>query len=511
MTKTAEERAKEIRSQKTSRGSVFDKYGIDLPQPKEPDTRTVTLSELMNSDEPIDKQTYKSITQQDGVYEFQEPKGRTGTRIIGGQISQDPNPDKRPFQVRGVMSSPGEYEEVLLDSNVFRGYSDIRNLMVSSHWSISVHQEGEDDNQDHAEWLNKKFSEVKVGDQQRGWADLIEQISSMIIHGFAIFEVVWATDPETGWKYPSQILFREQSTVWEWLIDLKQDELAGARFKTGDQESVTYMLKSGGPDLDDQEMLLFSINRRGKNYEGISQLRPNCFWFAFKMLLARIAATAADLQGVPVRTVRNALEVLTDENQSGASDDALEAVLDALIDVEHGDDTIIKLPNGVEIDILDKDGTMIDVKPLIEYCDLQISLPFSSEGSLLGQQQVGSYALADVSDQQFLSQIPYYKKQIKGPLDDLIRSITIANIGPQEEYATVDMAIQTSRDSSRFFDDLTSLMKNRVWTWPSSMQQMILEEMGMPLNVFEQWDPEDFLASLSESDSEPAVEQDPEE
>jgi len=501
--KTVEDKEREVQASSRQRGKdVFEKWGVPRYNPTDATTTHMTLAEMGSS--PEHKVTFELLEPSVGVYELAEIKGVTGTKIHGGHIQVDPNPQKRPYILRGALSSPGEYEEAYLESNAFRGVNETRNLLVSSHWSVSAPPVEDEDNpspeeiehRNHAEWLNDKLNDVKVGDQQRGIHDLIESVSSMLIQGFSIHEIVWATD-SNGWKYPAQILFREQSTVWEWVIDQEEDLLAAVNFRTGDQNAASYSLKAGGPNLEDQEMLLTSMNRRGKNYEGISPLRPSLYWIKLKILLSRISAAAADLQGIPVRYVRNALEVLKEDGGTPASDMSLDDVLDALLMVEKGEDTIVKLPNGVEVGVLDREGALIDVTPMIDYADRQITMPLSTEGSLLGHGQVGSYAMASVSDTQFLSQIPYVKKQIASPLNDLIRRITIANIGPQDTYAQMEMRFDVARDNSKFFADLVTLMNSYVWTWPEQMQEIILEEMGLPLNLFDQWDPQDFVSGLT--------------
>lgn len=506
----------------TKKEDIFKKYGLDSLLTKDKNDlkeSVLTLKEMASDDDISDdlidilvKRKHKNQT-----YELSEAKGVTGTRISNGHIRIDPS--TQPYVLRGLMSRPGLLDEMALEPNAFRGVNEIRNLMVGSKWGVSSfdedqaqdpNQDQDQDHKEHTQWLASKLKDVKVGDMgQRGLTSFIEQACSSLIAGFAIFEIVYDTDEETGWKYPSQILFREQSTLDEWVIDLEEDELAAVRFQSGDDTFSRYELSAGGPALEDHQVLLISLNRRGKNYEGISPLRPAKHWIPLKILLSRISAAAADLQGVPVRYVRNAFEALKDDSEH-ADDRQLEEVTDDLALIEEGEASIIQLPNGVEVGVLDSEGTLIDVQPIIEYCDRMIALCFSTEGSLLGQSKVGSYALAETSDKQFLSQIPYYVKQITQPVNDLIRKLTIANIGPsmpaQTPYATLDMEFGVTRNSTQWIKDLIDLMEAKIWTWPQPLKESALEELGLPTDLFDDWNPS-FIDKVPIKDNDRTIEE----
>lgn len=500
-------RRKKLANKNNANFDPFKKYGISRFKEIKPETRKVTLDTLRKAEkDSSDRKLYELVEDLKGVVELRE--GVTGTNIQHGKIRTDPDPYKRPYVLRGRVSQPGRYEEAYTEANVFRGVNETRNLLLSGQWSLQHPSLPIDDelnpiqeeHQFHTEWLDKKLKDIKVGDQgQRGMKAFIEQVSSMLIHGFAVFEIEWSKDPETGWSYPKSILFREQSTVWEWLISLEEDELAACLFQTGDDHARQYALKAGGPRLEDQELLHFAINRRGKNYEGISLLRPALYWIELKILLSRIAGASADLQGVPVRYVRNAMEALKEDVEMASNAD-LDETLDDLHDLEEGRASIIKLPNGAEVGVLASDNTnMIDVEPLLNYSDQQIVMAFNSEGALLGQQQTGSYALAEVSDQQMLSMIPYYEECICNPVNELVRRITLHNLDgavPEEGYASLMMTFHNARDNTAFLEDLRKLMEARFWLWPQDLREVILDEMSLPTDMFDDWDPQELLDAL---------------
>ena len=465
-----------------------------------PTSEIMTAQELDEGREiPIYRKEMESYTEL--------AEGVVGTYIQDGRILDEPNPSKRPYLVRGQQSLPGEYDRAYRDSNAFRAVNEIRNLLMASSYDYSLPEEHSAAAEEHAAFMWDKLQKVKVGDQGMvGWKAFVEAASSAIKRGFSVFEIIWAQDEGTNWTYPKEFLFRHQSTVWRWIIDLPLDELATIEFRANQEGSQQWTLRAGGQTLTDQEVMLVSINREGHNYEGVSMLRPGLHWIAFKLLLARIQGAAAELQGVPIRYVRNALEALRDMNTDTATDTDLDLVLESIVRAEEGQATAIKLPNGVEVGILDSDGIRVDTKPMIDYCDRQVATAFASESSLLGHQQVGSYGMAESQDRQFLSQIPYYEHCLLQPVNALLQRITAANLGPDEDAPTIQMRFDASRDNQAFIADIIRLMRNGFWAWPLALQSTILEEMGLDTSIFEDWDPRPLLAILSRSaDPEPAL------
>jgi hypothetical protein len=486
------------------------KYGVSEPKETQPYDRVVTLSDLRSNS---NKRGQNRIPGADALIDLLEShhdqiislneKGVTGTSITDGRIRIDPNPERTPYILRGIMGNPGDYEEAYRDSQVFKSVNEIRNLSISAIWGLHAPSEASDIHKEHTDWLWKKLEGIEVADGITGFDALLEHILSFLIHGFSIFEVIWARN-ERGWVYPESIMFREQSTVWRWVMDGRNDRLIAAQMRVAGDSPLEYTLSTGVPeDITSRELLAFSLNRRGNNFEGISPLRPVLHWTQFKLLLSRIAAATYDAYGVPIKTIRNALEAVM--AGKGASDESLDDVLDAILAVEEGEASAIKLPNGAVVDVLQGQGTVPDLQPFLQYCDFQITSVFSSEGSLLGFQKVGSFALSQTNDAKFLSQIPAIERAIAEPVNAFVRSITRQNIGPQDEYAKLAMRFDPARSNDKFFEQVRSLLESGFWLYPKDVQDIVLEEMGLPLDIFDGWSPDALVAFLNGKKGGPLV------
>jgi hypothetical protein len=486
------------------------KYGVSEPKETQPYDRVVTLSDLRSNS---NKRGQNRIPGADALIDLLEShhdqiislneKGVTGTSITDGRIRIDPNPERTPYILRGIMGNPGDYEEAYRDSQVFKSVNEIRNLSISAIWGLHAPSEASDIHKEHTDWVWKKLEGIEVADGITGFDALLEHILSFLIHGFSIFEVIWARN-ERGWVYPESIMFREQSTVWRWVMDGRNDRLIAAQMRVAGDSPLEYTLSTGVPeDITSRELLAFSLNRRGNNFEGISPLRPVLHWTQFKLLLSRIAAATYDAYGVPIKTIRNALEAVM--AGKGASDESLDDVLDAILAVEEGEASAIKLPNGAVVDVLQGQGTVPDLQPFLQYCDFQITSVFSSEGSLLGFQKVGSFALSQTNDAKFLSQIPAIERAIAEPVNAFVRSITRQNIGPQDEYAKLAMRFDPARSNDKFFEQVRSLLESGFWLYPKDVQDIVLEEMGLPLDIFDGWSPDALVAFLNGKKGGPLV------
>ena len=408
-----------------------------------------------------------------------EEVGIVGTRVTVGRIAIEPSASFRPYYVRGTSGNPRLYEEYWRSDNIiFDSYQSSVELLLSGRYDLTIPEDAPEEDRERLEefaaFYKSKFLNIKGG-----WDKYVEEAASSLLFGFAPFEVVWARDAE-GRPYPHKIAFREQNTVERWLFCERGDQLDAGQFQTGGDTTQRFTLTARGERVEDHKLLIANVNARGNNVEGISLLRPIIHWVRLKRILIQIAGVCAEKYGVPIVQIfrdpayANEYGIAPDDDQKKD----LRAVYSALRSVESA---AIEMPDGLRAELLAPPGTMPNLQTLLEFCDQQIARVFSNEGSLLGRNQIGSYALGEVKERDFIRSAPFFARRILKPINDLIRVLARDWFGddvpgylPQMRYI-----LDAFRDSSRWIQDVNSLMPNGQWRDVPEVAEQVFKELGI--------------------------------
>lgn len=413
-----------------------------------------------------------------------EEIGTPGTPLTGGVLRVDPSYRLSPFLARGHANNLGVYEEHLRDPLVYQCFQTLTQLLVTGQWSMAVPELAQ-------EWLEPEdlaILEAEVDtiwgallNLEDGWTSYVQHAITCAIFGFSIFEVVWGKSDARG-PLPSRIAFREAATVDQWLMTQRQDRLLAVRFITGSPGS-TYTLPAWGETLTARRVLINTLGGRGNNFEGIPPTRPIDFLITFKRLLLTIIAAGAERFSSPILVSRvdAALMNLPGINPEQGAWMTLADILESLRALET---PTLSFPPGLMAEYLGPPGTMPDLMALVTYCDQQIMLAFSNQGSLLGQNAHGSYALAETQDNQLLRSAPYYAETITRSLNRLVRDLFIARGWRLPQYPEVRWQIGGAADASRLLADIATIMRDGKG-WPRAAQQMALKMVGLPADTFE--------------------------
>lgn len=398
--------------------------------------------------------------------------GVTGTRFYTGQVAIEPSASYRPSSVRGKSGNPRLYEEyyrgepLILDA--VQSYTE---LLVAGRYDLPVPEETPDAMRDDVQAFCD-FYRAALMNVEGGWLRFIEHAASKLVFGFALFEIVWDADDE-GRPFPRKLAFREQNTVENWILGERGDNLVAVQFRTGGNNPKYYTIPAS-------KLLLANLNARGNNFEGIPPIRPAIHWIKTKRILAQIAALSAEKYGVPIGVVQKDTSV---EDGFGGTDQGQRTALREVISVmRSAEGPVVEIPDGLIFDLKSPPGTMPDLMALIQYCDQMITAAFSNEGSLLGlQSQVGSYALGEQKERDFLRSAPYYARKTLQPINDMLRALArdwfgdaMPPVCPQMVYRVDGM-----KDSSRWLDDVNKLLPNGEWRQIPEVAKAVYQELGL--------------------------------
>ena len=261
-----------------------------------------------------------------------------------------------------------------------------------------------------------EFVESCMNDMERTWADTLSEILSFLTYGFSYHEIVYkrrvgkTSSPITNSKHDDGLI------GWRKLPIRAQDTLEGWMYKGG-TDDLTGMVQAPPPDFGQitipiEKALHFRTRSKKDNPEGQSILRTAYRDWYFKKRLCEIEAYGMerDLAGFPVLYAPPDMNIwdMNDAEMVQALTQAENIVASIRRDAREG----LVLPggdNGWKLELLTSGGRrQFDTNAVIERYNKNIATSVLADFVMLGQQQVGSFALADSKTKIFALAIGTY-------------------------------------------------------------------------------------------------------
>lgn len=233
------------------------------------------------------------------------------------------------------------------------------------------------------------------------WDNFQQQAFTYLPFGFAVFELTSKPRDINGQKLfgTHEIGFRKQTSIEAWETD---DKRPGVK-----QLLMGTQTKTGAPNyayIPMEKLVVFTHEKEGDNYEGISMLRAAYKDFDIKDKLSLILAVGLEKQAIPV-------PIVTLPQTKGLSNIDNDADVQKMIEIlknirANHEQYIIKL-SGWDIEKLDMSGqTTKEILPAIKYFDHQMQMlvlaPFMGLGS---EGASGSRAVGDVQYKPYLYEL----------------------------------------------------------------------------------------------------------
>lgn len=262
-----------------------------------------------------------------------------------------------------------------------------------------------------------EFVEGCMDDMQMTWTDTISEILSFLTYGWSYHEIVYKRrngktksadttskfdDGLIGWK---KLPIRAQETLYEWAYknDMSDDLLGMTQSPPPTFERITIPI---------EKALHFKTRSRKDNPEGRSILRNAYRPWYFKKRIESIEGIGIerDLAGFPVLYTPGDMDIWdeTDEEAQKALAWAEQVVTGIRRDAREG--VVLQGgENGWKLELLSTGSRrQFDTNAIIERYDKRIATTVLADFVLLGQQAVGSFALADSKTKIFALAIGTY-------------------------------------------------------------------------------------------------------
>ena len=340
-----------------------------------------------------------------------------------------------------------------------------------------------------------EFVKTCMHDMEETWQEFLSECLSFITYGWSYHETVYkrrcgkTASPLTKSKYKDGLIgwrklpIRAQDTLYGWEYKPQSDELTGmTQYAPPDYVKCTIPL---------DKALHFKTRSRKGNPEGRSILRTAYRAYYFKKRLEEIEGYGMerDLAGFPVLYAPPGMDIwdANDEEMLRVLARAEQIVSSIRRDALEG----LVLPGGFDmgqgwkLELLASSGKrQFDTNQIIDRYDKRIATSVLADFVMLGQQQVGSFALADSKTKIFALSIGTYldvicevfnNQAIPRLIDlngDHFKGITDY---PQMKHGDID-----EQDIKQFADAISTLIGAGVLTPDEGIEEHIRRVLKLP-------------------------------
>lgn len=358
-----------------------------------------------------------------------KPIGTSGTEIFNGFFDEEKLAklvDERGIEIFDQMRRSDGQVRMLL--------SVVKNPIKSATWGIVPVDDSDEEKEKAAFIEHIFFNDMGFPDESKvkTFSEFIAEALTFSEFGYSVFEIIHKVvenHPRFGTYIGlADLAFRHQKTIFQWHLN-----------QNGSIKSIRQFVPSGDLSVDveisGQNIIVFTIDKEGDNYQGISMLRPiygNWFRKDFYRKIQAIGIERA-AKGVPVGKIP--AEILN-RNDYEEQRQATQDVLDALS--SHETNAVV-LGAGFELEEFKQTHDAEKVQKVIMSENVEMTKSFLANFMELGlENNSGSFALgSDLSD-IFLSGLQCHAKLIEERIDiQLIRPLIKAKFGPQEFYPKI--------------------------------------------------------------------------
>lgn len=301
------------------------------------------------------------------------------------------------------------YKQMGYDATIAAAIELFEMMMSRVEWSVKAPAEATEDQVKKA-----KFIEQCKDDMEHTWLSFIQEISSFLTYGFSVHEKVYRRRlRESGSKYSDGLVawrklpIRSQDTVEKFLFSSDGRDVIGVRQDLSasyDLERFKNILSNSNKiDIRREKFLLFRTNSKRNNPEGNSPLKKAYFAWKYRSIIEEQEAIgiSRDMVGMPIIKIppRYMSEDATPEEKA-----IYEHYQRIIRNIHNNEQAGIVLPQAhdpesrqplFDFELMGvQGGKQYDTDKIIKRWDNKILTLLFADFLKMGQDQVGSFALA---------------------------------------------------------------------------------------------------------------------
>lgn len=295
------------------------------------------------------------------------------------------------------------------------------------------------------------------------WSSFMHHVMLQMAFGFSLFEKVYKIeDGKVWWK---KLAPRMQKSIDRWFLDEKGGISAV-------QQYISFEGKTSHIKIPIEKLLLFSLNREGSNYEGMSILRPAYKHWLIKDTLYKISGIGLERQACGVPVIK-----LASGYQASDKTKAEEIVENIRINNNSG----IVLPEGYEFEF--KEGK-IEAEQLlkhIQHHDTMMAKSILAEFIQLGTEGAGgAYALSKDKTDFFMMTLESICNDIADTMNRYaIRELIDYNFNNVKKYPELTFSLGNI-DPDKLVNGIDKLVGKKVMIPQDSDEEFMRDLLGLP-------------------------------
>lgn len=412
--------------------------------------------------------------------------GRSGTYIFSGIITQE---EYNADLVR--LQALWNYDVMRRsDATVKQLLNAVTMPIIGTNWSI---QAASDDDYD---VMVANFVRQQLFSRRIVWHDFLREACLMLPFGFSVFEKVyeWVDYTHTPAPIPAdpsdtvldennnpvepepiqppdknmkliglaKLASRKQRSIFKWEMD-------------NGQPGVHQILPGAAYDIPWDKLVIFTNEKEGDNFEGISILRAAYKHWYLKDKMYLIDA---------IKIEKQSLGILEIEPPEGADEDMIADAIEAAQQLRANEMGYFKHPPGWIMQFMDmKANTTVDTWPSIEHHDRAIAKTFLAQFLELGHSTgSGSHALSRDHSQLFEKAVEAVCKNIASTIQHyVVQPLCDINFSELNgHYPTIEHGRIHDDDFDSLTKGIALLATAQALTMDADMEQWIRSMIGAP-------------------------------
>ena len=343
--------------------------------------------------------------------------------------------------------------------------SAVKNPIKSAQWSVD-----KVDDTPQQEQIAELIKHILFNDMDKSWTSFVHEVLTMVDFGHSVFEVVdkVVMGHKKFGNYNSirSLSFRSPRTIYRFNLDPLTGKLVSiSQYAYGDLNRQV--------DIPADSLMVFTNDKEGDNYEGISWLRPCVGAYKRKDHHLKLEAIGIEKYAIPTPILK-----VPENKENSPEKTVAESVMKKYTTHEQ---QWISIPFGWEIDFLKNDFDPSKVRAAIDKDNVEMVHAFLANFLELGQSGSGSYALSfDLSD-FFLGSIEHLACFISEEINrSLIPRLVKLNFGPQEEYPKMRCSGITDKAGKEFAEVLKLLVEAKALIPDDDLEKDVRTKYKLP-------------------------------
>ena len=418
--------------------------------------------------------------------------GTTGLKVSNGIVLEEPRVELR--WPRNLIT----YREMSFDVTIASALSLFQLLITRVPWTVAPYDK---ENPDDVKKAN--FLKSCMDDMEESWKFFVRDITSMFIYGFAVVEKIYRRrDKESGSKYNDGLIglknlpIRSQDTIYRWLYSSDGRTLLGVEQRllhTNNDFNYVQFYPTGRIPIPRNKFLLFRTDTSRNNPEGNSPLKGCYDAWKYKKTIEQSEAIGIvrNMNGMPHLQIP---PKYMSADATPAEQQVYEYYKRVIRNIHANEQSGLITPLAYDpeskqhlfkFELMGVNGkTQNDIDAVIKRYDNKILMCLFADILKMGQDQVGSFALAGSKVDIMNLAITSYLEMIQDVLNtDLVAQLFDLNGWDLTRLPTFEYGRLEERDLQDFSAAIQRIKAVGLITPTPGNVNYVAETLGLPDRV----------------------------